>query len=83
MLTFFFGNKLSTLSDWFESHLLAHAVDDGRGKEVKPSVLNIKVQTTDGSLMNKLVFSCAARLDYRASGCCEGSSSCFTAVLLE
>lgn len=34
-------------------------------------MLKIKVQTTDESLMNKLVFSGAAQLDYRASGCCE------------
>lgn len=31
------------------------------------SVRKIKIETTDESLMNKLVFSGAARLDYRAA----------------
>lgn len=83
--TFFsFGMKSSSLK-WLVwiTPSFTHAVNDGWGKEVKASVLKIKVQTTDGSLMNKLVFYGAARLDYRASSCCEISSSCFTAVLLE
>lgn len=36
-------------------------------EKVEPSVLKIKVQTSDESLMNKLVFSGAARLDCRAA----------------